>query len=160
MKELKKSNGIKMRGFSRVQIVNPDGSIAGDSGLMMNQIQNEGFDDYGCRLLGALANSKQLSHIALGTGTLPGVTVTQLTGEIMASTERKTFTPTVNASKTLQIRQTFASVDSFLTLAQNLSNIGLYDSSNAGTLFAANTYTSSSCNTNQNVNVTYDIQFS
>jgi len=28
------------------------------------------------------------------------------------------------------------------------------------TLFAGNTYTSSSCNTNQNVNVTYQIRFS
>jgi hypothetical protein len=35
----------------------------------------------------------------------------------------------------------------------------LFNSSSTGTLFAGNTYTSSSCATNQNVNATYDITF-
>jgi hypothetical protein len=41
-----------------------------------------------------------------------------------------------------------------------LSNVGLFATSNTNdTLFAGNTYASSSCNTNQNVNVTYQIRF-
>jgi hypothetical protein len=43
-------------------------------------------------------------------------------------------------------------------------NVGLFNVSGpttaSGTLFAGNTYTSSSCATNQNVNATYDIIFS
>jgi hypothetical protein len=45
-------------------------------------------------------------------------------------------------------------------LAYNISNIGLFNSSSTGTLFAGNTYASSSCASNQAVNITYDITFS
>ena len=78
----------------------------------------------------------------------------------MGSTQRKAPTVSVTSSKTLRFTATFYSSDSFLTGASNLQNVGLFESSAANSLFAGNTYASSSCNTNQNVNVTYDIQFS
>ena len=44
----------------------------------------------------------------------------------------------------------------------SLKNIGLFNTSAAttGTVFAGNTYATSTCATNQNVNITYDIDFS
>lgn len=155
-----KGDGITIHGFYRVTLDDGTGEIVGDSGWGENLVVNEGFDDYLCALLGKTTNSKQVDFIALGTGTKPGAANTQLDGEIMGSTQRKAPTVSVTSSKTLRFTATFYSSDSFLTGASNLQNVGLYDSSAAGALFAGNTYASSSCNTNQNVNVTYDIEFS
>jgi hypothetical protein len=111
--------------------------------------------------LGASAGSSQIGYVALGTGTVPGAAATNLNGEISASTERKAVTFGSVGSTTAQFTAPFGSTDSFLGGASNLSNIGLFAATNTNaTLFAGNTYTSSSCNTNQNVNVTYQIRFS
>ncbi len=153
--------GIKIEGFSRVQI-EQDGKICGDSGWVgPNQITNLGFLNYLVNLLGQGAGSKQVGFVALGTGTAPNATHTTLNGEIMGSTQRKSVTFASNGSTTAEFTATFASSDNFLTVAVNLSNIGLFAATTTNdTLFAGNTYTSSSCDTNQNVNITYQIRFS
>ncbi len=154
-------DSVKVRGFFRVNIINPDGSVAGDSGWRRNQVTNLGFDQYLCQLLGGMAGSKTVSHVALGTGGAPAASDTTLAGEIMSSTQRKTVSPSTIASKTVQFTAAFASSASFLTATANLSNVGLFNSTATNaTLFAGNTYTSSSCATNQSVNVTYQIRFS
>jgi hypothetical protein len=152
--------GIKVRGFFRVQITE-GGKVVGDTGveLIPNTVVNLGFQDYLCKLLAGSAGSKTISHVALGTGTAPGATDTSLNGEIMSSTQRKTVSPSISASKTLQFTAAFASSDSFVTAAVTLQNIGLFNTSTAGTLFSGNTYTTSQLNTNQNCNVTYQIRF-
>lgn len=155
-----------IKGFSRVQITEPssDGTekVVGDSGFVgPNQITNLGFLNYLVKLLGNSAGSKQVGFVALGTGSAPNASHTTLNGEIMSSTQRKAVTFGSSGSTTAQFTATFASSDSFLTAAANLSNIGLFSATTTDdTLFAGNTYTSSSCATNQNVNVTYQIRFS
>lgn len=154
---------VKVRGFFRVQIVEDmDGGtqVVGDSGWRKNQVANLGFDQFLCQTLAGMAGSKTVSHVALGTGGAPAAVDTSLAGEIMASTQRKTVSPSTIASKTAQFTAAFASSASFLTAAANLSNVGLFNTSTAGTIFAGNTYTSSACATNQSVNVTYQIRFS
>ena len=152
--------GLKIHGFSRVQI-EQDGKIVGDSGFVgPNQIVNLGFLDYLVKLIAASAGSKQITHIALGTGAAPASNGTTLPGEIMSSTQRGTVTVANVNSNTAQFTATFSSSAAFLTAAADLSNIGLFNTSAEGTLFAGNTYASSSCDTNQNVNVTYQIRFS
>jgi hypothetical protein len=138
---------IKLEGFSRVQI-EQDGEIRGDSGWVgPNQIGDAG--------------SKFVQYVALGTGTAPGAAAVTLDGEIMGSTQRKSVTFASNGSTTAEFTATFASSDNFLTVAADLSNIGLFFTTTTNdTLMAGNTYTSSSCDTNQNVNVTYQIRFS
>ena len=159
-----KAEGIRVHGFHRVRLTEgsgePGSKIIGESDWKQNVVVNEGFDDYLCALLGNTTNSKQIGFIALGTGTKPGAAHTSLDGEIMGSTERKAPDVSVTSSKTLRFTATFYSSDSFLTGASNLQNVGLFEASAANAIFAGNTYSSSSCNTNQNVNVTYDIQFS
>jgi hypothetical protein len=152
---------IGIHGFSRVQI-EQDGKIVGDSGFVgPNQITNLGFLNFLVKNLGQSAGSVQIGYVALGTGGAPASNATTLPGEIMSSTQRKTVTFASVSSTTAQFTATFSSSDSFLSAAANLSNIGLYFSSETNdTLFAGNTYTSSSCDTNQNVNVTYQIRFS
>ena len=155
-----------IKGFSRVQITEdqPDGKVkvVGDSGMVgPNQITNLGFLNYLVKLLGASAGSKQVGFVALGTGSAPNASHVVLNGEIMDSTQRKAVTFGSVGSTTAQFTATFASSDSFLSAAANLSNIGLFAAATSDdTLFAGNTFTSSSCATNQNVNVTYQIRFS
>lgn len=147
---------VKIRGFFRVQLENPDGEIVGDTGFCENQITNSGKRYYLAYALGAIAGSLQVSHVALGTGSVPGAADTTLQGEVVL---RTTVTAASNGSTSVQFTATFASAGSFVTNTQNISNIGLFNSSSTGTLFAGNTYASSSCATNQNVNVTYNITF-
>lgn len=153
---------LRLRGFYRVQI-EEEGKVVGDSGWNENQVTNEGMRDYLCRLLGGIANSKQVSHAALGTGGAPNATDTTLPGEIdHSSTSRAAVSAATNGSSSVRFTATFASSDSFMSATANISNIGLYQQSDVttATLFAGNTFASSSCATNQNVNATYDITFS
>ena len=152
---------VKIEGFSRVAI-EENGKIVSDSGWIgPNQITNAGFLNFLCHLLGASAGSSQIGFVALGTGGVPASNATTLPGEIMSSTKRTAPTYANVGSTTAQFTATFASSDSFLTASADLDNIGLFAATNTNaTLFAGNTYASSSCGTNQNVNCTYQVRFS
>lgn len=160
MKQTPVHDSFKLEGFFHLQI-EENGKIVGDSGWIKNQITNLGILNFVVLNLGKSSGSKQIAYVALGTGSAPGATATTLNGEIMASTQRKAGTFTNVGSTTAQWTATFASSNSFLSAASNLSNIGLFATTDTNdTLFAGNTYASSSCNTNQNVNVTYQIRMS
>jgi hypothetical protein len=152
---------LKIAGFSRVRITEdtPDGpKIVGDSGWGKNQITNLGVRNYLAYSLGSIAASSYVSYAALGSGSEPGAAATTLDLEL-AENVRDQVTAASNGSTSVRFTGTFASGDNFVTATRNISNIGLFRSSTGGTLFAGNTYTGSSCATNQNVNYTYDITF-
>lgn len=157
MAKSKMSDGLKVKGFFRIQLTE-NGKVVGDSGWKKNQVTNLGFNQYLVSALGAIAGSKQVSHMALGTGTVPGAAATTLDGE--QSVRASVTAATSSSSKTVRFTATFSSADSFVTATKNIANVGLFNSSSGGTLFAGNTYASSSVATNQNVNATYDIVFS
>ena len=152
----KTKDGIKVRGSYHLQITK-DGKVVGDSGWQHNQIVNLGFNQYLVSTLGAIAGSKQISHMAMGTGGAPAAADTSLSGE--AQKRAAVTAATSSTSKTVRFTATFNSSDSFVTSTQNLSNVALVNTSSGGTIFAGNTFASSSCATNQNVNATYDITF-
>lgn len=163
MSEQAVSNGLGLRGCYRLQIVDPDGGIAGDSGWHKNQIVNLGVNDYVCQLLGGMAGSKQITHVALGTGTAPGAAATALEGELDSTSSRAAVTAATSSNSfKARFTATFASANSFASATVTLKNIGLFNTSTTtvGTLFCGNTYATSSCATNQAVNVTYDIDMS
>lgn len=149
-------DAVKVKGTYRLNVTE-DGKVVGDSGWHENQIVNLGFLDYLCKNLGAISGSKQVSHLALGTGAAPGASDTSLAGEVEA--RASVTAASSSSSKTVRFTATFSSSDSFVTNTQNISNIALFNTSSGGTLFAGNTYSSSSVATNQNVNATYDITF-
>lgn len=157
----KSKDGLNVKGFYRINITE-DGKVVGDSGWKKNQVTNLGFNQYLVMSLGSIAGSKYISHVALGTGGAPAAGDTALTGEGAIEKRSAVTAATSSGSKTVRFTATFNSTDSFVTATKNISNIGLFNTSaqTTGTLFAGNTYTSSSCATNQNVNVTYDIIFS
>lgn len=163
----KTKDTMKIKGMFRLQI-EENGSIVGDSGWHTNQITNLGFNEYLVKQLGTSLTGSKISHAALGTGGAPAAGDTALSGEVVTNGSGSVVRAAVTAatssgSKTLRNTATFSSANSFLTASANISNIGLFGVSGpttaSGTLFAGNTYTSSACATNQNVNVTYDIIF-
>jgi hypothetical protein len=140
MSELVKE-AIAVKGCFRIQITE-DGKVVGDSDWMENQIVNLGFNQYLVSSLGAIGGSKQVSQMALGTGTQPAAAGTNLAGEVVKRTS--VTAATSSSSKTVRFTATFGSSDSFVTNT-------LFNTSSGGTIFAGNTYASSSCATNQDV---------
>jgi hypothetical protein len=151
------ADAVKVRGFFHVQIVDGD-QIVGDSGWNANQVTNLGFNQYLVSAIGSIAGSKYVSHMGLGTSGAPAASDTTLTGEV--GTRTAVTAATSSSSKTVRFTATFAAGWHTSAGAFNISNIGLFNSSSSGTLFAGNTYASSSCASNQAVNATYDIIFS
>jgi hypothetical protein len=151
---------IKVKGTFRLNITeDKEGKevVVGDSGWVHNQIVNNGFRYYMSYALGAIAGSAQVSSAALGTSGAPAAGDTALGGEVV---KRKAVTAASSAdSKGVRFTATFGSSDSFVTATVNISNMGLFNSSGGGSMFSGNAFASSSCATNQNVNITYDITF-
>lgn len=150
------NEGIKVRGFFRVQIEDEEFGIVGDSGWSENVITNLGFLNVVNQLGTSLTGSKH-SHLALGSGGAPATNATSLAGEVEV---RAALTAASSGSTALQMTATFASSASFVTNTQNISNIGVFGTNSGGTLLSGNTYASSSCATNQAVNATYTWTFS
>lgn len=157
-------DSTKIKGMFRVQITE-DGQIVGDSGWRKNLITNLGFLNIVNQMGTSLTGSK-ISHAALGTGGAPIAADTTQAGEVSTngsgSVVRAALTAaTSSTSKTLRNTATFSSANSFLTASANISNVGLWQTSGpttaSGTLLQGNTYTSSACATNQNVNLSYDL---
>lgn len=153
------NDGIKARGRFRLQITE-DGKVVGDSGWRKNQITNDGFNEYLVKNLADGLTGVDVTHITLGTGGVPNVTATTLPGEALEASKRATVTAaSSSSSKTVRFTATFESSDGFVTTNTNISNVGLVNSVTSGSLFAGNTYASSTCASNQNVNCTYDVSF-
>lgn len=162
MIEKQVQDGIRLRGFLRVQIEDgPSGKIVGDSGWIENVITDPGKQDYLAALLGNTTGSKQVGYIAVGTGTEPAGAGTALQGEVSntdADKTRESVTVSVSASTKVRFTATFASGD-HRSDTETLKNVGLFAHSTTDNIFAGNTYITSSAATNQNVNATYDITF-
>jgi hypothetical protein len=89
---------------------------------------------------------------------VPASNATTLSGEVV---KRQALTAATSSdSHTLHMTGTFLSTNSFVSTQVSLSNVGVFPTSGQGSLFCGNTYTSQSCNTNQNVNATYDLIWS
>ena len=149
--------GIKIKGMFRVAIRNEDGTLAGDSGWCENTVVNGGFRYFLVSTLGAIAGSLQVSHAGLGTGAGPAATDTSLGSEV--GTRAAVTAATSSSSKAVLFTVTFNAGWHSSGSAYNISSIGLFNSSASGTLFAGNTYASSSCASNQAVNASYSISF-
>ena len=163
------SDGMKVKGFFRVQLTEDGLGVIGDSGWRENQVTNDGIRQY---IVGWLVSGtgKQVTHMALGTGGAPASDATTLSGEIFhqfadaTTNSRAAVSTSVVASGTAQFTAGFSSANSFLTASADISNIGLFNTyltsaGNVGTIFAGNTFASSTCATNQSVNATYQIRF-
>jgi len=148
-------DGVKVKGFFRVQLTEKGKGVVGDSGWVQNQITNQGILQYLANSLAGIGGLT-VSHAALGTGGVPAAADTTLSGEVQ---KRAAVIASILNSKTVQFVAQFMSSNSFVTTTQAIHNIGLFNASTLGVLFAGNTFTSSQCYTNMDVNVTYQIRF-
>jgi hypothetical protein len=158
---------LTVQGFARVKIVNSDGSLHGDSGWVgPNKITETGMRDFLARVLIASAGSQLIQSAQLGTGGEPTTDSVRLAGSIADSgsgsyeaVSKSTFTA-ANAA-TARYYGTFASSQSFITDTDgyNISNIGLYSASTSdASLACGQTYASSDCQSNQDVQFTYELR--
>jgi hypothetical protein len=156
---MKTKDLARVRGFFRLNIVNEDGTVAGDTGWRENQIVNLGYQDFLMYLLAGSAGSLRPSHAALGTGTIPATAATVLAGELTEAAGRMALTTGTSGSKT--VNYTFTLNSGVIAASSAISNVGLFSGSTqaGGTLMAGNTYASSALATNQAVNGTYAIAF-
>ncbi len=154
-----KQDDLKVRGFYRLNIVNPDGSIAGDSGWRENQVVNTGFQAFLQLLVAGSAGSLRASHAALGTGTNPATNATTLNGELTEAAGRCALTTGTTGSTS--VNYTFTLNSGVISAASTIQNVGLFSGSTqaGGTMFAGKTYATSALATNQAVNGTYNITF-
>jgi hypothetical protein len=152
-----------IKGMFRLNIMNPDGSIGGDSGWRYNTIVNGGYQQFLMYLLAGSAGSLRPAYAVLGTGTAPNVTDTTLTNQLTETGAKPALTTGTSGSKT--VSYTFTLASGIIAGASSISNVGLAyytaaSQANAnGTLMAGTTYASSSLATNQAVNGTYNIIF-
>lgn len=156
---MKSKNTVSARGFFKLNVVNPDGSVASTSGWRENQIVNTGYQDFLMYLLAGSAGSLRPSHAALGTGTVPASSATTLSGELTEAAGRCALTTGTSGSKT--VNYTFTLASGVIAAASTIQNVGLFSGSTqaGGTMMAGNTYATSSLATNQAVNGTYAIAF-
>jgi hypothetical protein len=129
--------------------------IVGDSGWQENTIVDLGFQDYICAVVGAVAGSKQISYMGVGTGTAPATNGTSLNGE---TGTRKTTSNSVVSSMTMQATASWASTD-HPGGTPSIANVGLFNTSSGGTLCCGNTFSSSAWNSNQGLSITYQLRF-
>jgi len=158
------NDGAGVKGFFRLNVVDhaEDGStkVVGDSGWKENLVTNLGFQHFVIEPMGAIAGSSTVGSFALGTGTEPGATATSLDAELSdAAGCRFALTPSVVSSKTLQMVGTLAS--NIVTANRTIKNVGIFGVSTTavGSMLAGNTFATSQLQTNQSVNVTYQLRF-
>jgi hypothetical protein len=156
---MKTKDTSKVRGFFKLNIVNPDGTVANRGPWHENQIVNTGYQDMLMYLLAGSAGSLRPSHAALGTGTVPASSATTLAGELTETAGRMALTTGTSGSKTVQY--TFTLNSGVIAAASTIQNVGLFSGSTqaGGTMFAGNTYATSALATNQAVNGTYSVAF-
>jgi hypothetical protein len=156
-------NDVNLKGVFRLHI-KEDGKIVGDSGWLDNLVTNDGIDKFFARCFAGSTGSLQVSHISIGTGGEPTSADTSLEGESLEANERAAVAlafsqrAASDGTATMQFAATLASVDSFITIANDISNIGLFNAVTGGSLMAGNTYASSNLATNQNIEMSYQIR--
>ncbi len=156
--------GAGVRGFFRLNI-RENGKVVGDSGWIENLLTNVGISKFMHGFSGT-TGTLQVSHISIGTGGVPASDATTLPGEGLEASKRASVTGNLSSTiradstntSTMQFAATLASSDAFITIANNISNIGLFNSITDGSLMAGNVYASSALATNQNVEMSYQIR--
>lgn len=151
---------ITVEGFTRIQLKNArSGAVEADSGWKKNVVTSDGFQNYIVGTTGAIAGSKTVTHLALGTQTNAPVSTQSTASGEGAWAARKSVTPTFSADGTMQAT---ASWDTDEATQSNVGCIAMHDTStvNARTAACIATFASSAKTTDQTLSATYQLRFS
>jgi hypothetical protein len=146
---------ITVKGFVRFALENVKTGEIKMSDWIPNAVCTDGFQNYICGTIGAIAGSKTISHMQCATqSNAPNSTQTSASGEFEA---RATTSNSCVSTKTLQMTGSWATN---LATASALNAIALYNTSSGGSCAAIATFTSSQKTTDQTLSVSYQWQFS
>lgn len=148
---------VQVHGFYRVSMRNVRTGKRYYSKWRENAITADGFQSYIVGTIGAVAGSKQISHMQLATQTTaPTSSQTSASGEFEV---RKATTNTFVANGTLRAT---ASWNTNEGTQSTLGGVALYNTSTAaaGTAGSVATFTTSAKTTDQTLNITYEWRFS
>lgn len=144
----------RVRGFVRAALVDVKTGQITMGDWTENAITAEGFQNYIVGSVGAVAGSKQISHMQLGTQTTaPSSSQQSASGEFEA---RKATTNTFVANGTLRMTGSWATNEA---TQSNVGAVALYNTSSAGTAASVATFATSAKTTNQTLNITYEYRF-
>ena len=146
---------IQVKGFVRAQIVdNKTKKIIGDTGWLQNQLTNYGLEKCICGApIGAA--SVQVAGMILGTGADPASDATALDGSNTNQYSALGYS-SVTASLTARMSQSFDGENGTM---ETLGNVGLLAAS-TGSLIAGKSFATSSLGSDQDLNVTYQLNYS
>ena len=167
MKRVKKqpTSGLSIDGFYKVNIVDPDGTIKGDSGWNHNLITNGGVTAYILYLFGSSAGSSRCAYMMLGSlASSLATNATSVPGAYNMSLAQAIGTTQITSStqssgNTVRFLANFVSNSIISASNQTIACIGLFATTNATAVFCGGSFTASTLGSNQAINCTYDIVF-
>ena len=146
---------VKIKGFVRGCLVNKKTGEVQMGKWYENAVTADGFQNYICGPIGAIAGSKTITHLQVATQTTaPSSSQNSASGEFEA---RKTTSNTFSANGTLQCTASFATNEA---TQSTLGGVALYNTSSGGTCASVATFATSNKTTDQTLNVTYQWRFS
>lgn len=146
---------VTVRGFYRLMLHNVRSGRKVYTPWRENVITANGFQNYIVGSVGALAGSKQITHLQLATQTTaPSSSQDTASGEFEA---RKATTNSFVANGTLRAT---ASWNTNEATQSTLGAVAMYNTSSGGTAGSVATFSTSNKTTDQTLNVTYEWRFS
>lgn len=160
------SSGLGISGFYRVNIIDADGRIRGDSGWEKNTVTNLGLANYICYIMASSAGSLRPNFMHLGSlQSSHASNATNVTGAFPLSCAAS-FQSTQHTSRaaqsdgaTVRWLATFVS-NSIATTTITIAAIGLFNTTNATSAMCCGSFASSTLGSAQAINCSYDIVFS
>jgi len=146
---------VKIRGFMRFCLKNVRNGKEELTPWIPNAITADGFQNYICGPVGAVAGSKTVGFLQVATQTnAPTSSQNTASGEFEA---RKATTNTFSADGTLQATASWATNEA---TQSNLGAVAMYNTSSGGTAGSIATFSTSAKTTDQTLSVTYQWRFS
>ena len=153
-------------GFYRVNIVDPDGTIKGDTGWKHNLIPSAGLTGYITQLFAGSAGSSRCGYMQLGSlQSSLATSASSLAGEygksLMASfgSTQITTRAASTAGDTVRFLATFVSNSIVSATNQTIACIGLYNTTAANSIMCGGSFTASTLGNSQAINCSYDLVF-
>ena len=160
-----KKSGVAIEGFYRVNIMDKDGRVKGDSGWKKNLITNGGMTAYLLYLFASSAGSTNCKYMMLGSlqsslatnaTSLPGAYNMSLAAAIGTT---QITSSTQSSGNTVRFLANFVSNSIISATNQTIACIGLFNTTNATAIFCGGSFASSTLGSAQSINCTYDVVF-
>jgi len=154
---MKGTSRVGVKGFFRTQLMDKKtGKIVSDSGWNENTMTNLGLNNACAGMSIGATGSYAAGFMAIGKGTdAINATMTDLKSK---ENSYLALSPSTVATGTARATCSFDGSDNSATLT--IGEIGLFKTDSAGSMIAANTFTTSQMTTDQTLNATYELRFS